>query len=337
LTRKDYPLINKIIQASLVCLVFSWSLIPGNLSARLVDRVLAIVNDEIVTLSELEERKQKLISEITRMVNPRELEKRIDEVEAQTLQMMLEEILILQKAEEAGMKISEGAINNAIGNVIHSNNLGGLEELETALRGQGLSLHEYKEVVRKQMLIYRFQNSELKSQIRIIDDEVKAAYEQNLDILKTPITFHIQHILFQISPETSKDNTLDEAQIVYKKLDSGFDFCQAAKDYSDDPTGESCGDLGILTTQEMLPEFIEAVEKLSDDSSYTKPFLTKYGYHIVNIVEKTGGEPLPFDKVEAEIREQLYQEKFIKKRGEWLEELKKTNYIKIIGEKDEKN
>lgn len=326
---------SRILTATLTFILVGLCFSGPAFSARLVDKVLAIVNDDIITLSELEERKQKLIAEMSRMVNQSELKDRIDEVESQTLQMMIEEILIQQKAEEAGLRVTDAAVNDAIQNVITSNNLGSENQLEEALRSQGMTLSEYKEIVRKQLLIFRFQNSELKPKIRILDEEVRAAYDKNLDILKSPIKYHIQHILMQVADESVRAKVLREAQNVYKKLLSGDGFCELAEQYSDDPTGESCGDLGILSTQEMLPEFVTAVESLSKDSTITKPFLTKYGYHLVKVVEKTGGEPLSYSKVEEEIRDQLYQEKFIKKRAEWLEELKKTNYIKIIGEEND--
>jgi len=304
---------------------------PGKmvLSAAEIDRVLAVVNDEIITLSELEDRKQKLIAEMTRLVNSAELQQKIDQVEEQTLSMMIEEMLILQKANEMGITIDEEAIDEALASVMSANKLETQEELEQALNSEGMTIADYKGMVEKQLKIYRLQSYEIKSKVRIIESEIKDYYTQNPEQFVARKRYHIRHIMLQITSLRPEEETRDRAEMIYNRLVAGADFCELAGEFSDDPTGKECGDLGIVDEKNALPEFMEVLSKLQE-GAYSLPFQTRYGYHIVHLLTIEGGGNLPYEKVRDMIRDLLFDQKFSKKREEWLTELKKSNYIKII-------
>ncbi|MFC1851910.1 peptidylprolyl isomerase [candidate division CSSED10-310 bacterium] len=303
----------------------------GEIEATQMDKVLAVVNDEIITLSELEERKQRLIAEMSRMVNPDDLQLRIDQVESQALQMMIEEILISQKAEELGVNIDQAAIDDALQNVVNSNNLENISALEVALKNEGMSLEEYKKVIERQLKIFRVQSYEVKSKVRIIEDELKAFYDEHLEEFKNAVRFHIRHILIAEDNTSVEASARGKADMIYEQLRAGEDFCQLAARYSDDPTGSSCGDLGTLEENLVLPEFLEILKPMSA-GAFSQPFKSKFGYHIVQLVSREGDNAIPFEEMKDKIKEQLFQEKFHLKRLEWIQELKKASYIKIIGQ-----
>ncbi|MBN2383469.1 peptidylprolyl isomerase [bacterium] len=314
-------------------LIIWLGLIPGLLLAKEIDRVLAVVNDEIITLSELEDRKQKLIAEMTHMVNPGELNAKIEEVEEQTLQMMIEEMLILQKANEMGLEIDEQAVNNALDNVMSANKLTSREELDQALRTEGMSLEEYTDLIKNQLKIFRVQNYEIKSKVRIIESELQDFYQAHPDFYIEKKQYHVRHILVQITSLRSDAETRQQAELIYQKLEDGLDFCTLAQELSDDPTGQDCGDLGTIEENALLPEFVTTLASLKP-SQYSRPFQTRFGYHIVQLIEIIGGAQLPFEEVKDQIKDNLFEQKFFIKRAEWLEELKKTNFIKIIDQQE---
>lgn len=319
------------------CILFSLTALTmmtqsALVAAATIDRVLAIVNEQIITLSELEERKQKLIKEMSRMVNPGELQDRISEVETQTLEMMIEEILMAQRADELGVKVDDDSIAEAIQNVMELNKLTSEEELERALQTEGLSLAEYKTIIAQQMKIFRVQNYEIKAKTRLIDGEVREYYDENRELFMQPRVFTLRQVLF-LKPETGITEELRmKVRDVFSQLNAGADFCEMVSRHSDDTvTRESCGDLGEVQEKNLLPQFIEAIGDAKKDS-LLPPFETENAFHIVSIVDISGGTPKEYEQVAAEIREFLFHDKFLKKRQEWINDLKKNSYIKIIGQ-----
>lgn len=307
-----------------------------------IDRVVAIVNDDVITLSELRE--------MALSINPTSTAP-IDE--NAVLQQLIEQKLFEQEAEKHGIKVSEAELDASIEQVKQKYNLNG-EQMTEVLKKQNLTPESFREQWRLQTLGNKLLESQLKNKIVVTDDEVIKYYNENYggsattgDTTSSTVSaetpaeqVRIAHILISAdSPDAEK-----RAEEVAELAKSGKDFGELAKQYSDDNlSADKGGDLGYFKRGDL----IEALEVTVDNTpvgEVSGPVESPAGYHIIKVLERTkpesaGKESKPdekSDKVPAideatrkEITETLYRQKAEAQLKEWLDKIKEEAYIEV--------
>lgn len=307
---------------------------PG--SGKLVDKIVAVVNDEVVTLSELQDAIGPYEQQIRQARYPPQDEaKLLANVRKDILNKMVEQKLADQESKRLGLEVSEGEIDVRIEEIKTRQGLTD-EQLRAALAEEGRSLEVYRKWLKEQLLRANLVNVQVKSKIAITEKEIRDFYEKNRSKYDGKTKYHLSAILIGGGPSDTvktedpavKADLKTKAEEAAAKLRAGETFAQIAKKYSNDPTSASGGNLGWFFLDELAPEVKDAILKMK--ANEVSPLLdTKSGYQILmlNAVETEPGRTL--DSVRPEIQDELFGKIVEEKYSTWLKALRERSYIRI--------
>ncbi len=290
--------------------------------AEVVDKVVAVVNSSIITLSELN---AAMAVALGGLKGQAPLASN-DTVETRSLVLdgLIEKILIKQTAERAGIKISEREIDNAVDDVKAENNMT-QDQLLLALSHGGITYAQYREQIADDILQIRFMDRMFRSKINIKPEDIENFYQRNLKVFYGPPTMRIR-ILF-LSNENLEMQAL-RLQAVLNGLKTGADFSELATQYSEGPAVDKGGDLGYLKSGEIAP-FIEKAAKKLRIGQVSSRLDTEEGIYFIHLVGKKPGAPAPLDQVKQVIANNMYQQILIERYNFWLEGMKRIAFVDV--------
>jgi len=289
--------------------------IKPQVTENLIDKVAAVVNEDVITLSELKE-----IASTTNQ-NPEDTQ-----VQSQVLELMIEERLLQQEAKKLGIQVTEKEIDAAVEEVKRRYNLTE-EQMDEALKKQNLTPESFREQWRKQLLHNKLIGTQVQGQIAITEDEIKEYYEEKGGELESLEEIRIAHILITVESPDEEKQAENQALEIAKLAKSGEDFSELAKQFSKDTSSaERGGDLGYFKKGDMVVELEKAVI-VTRIGEIVGPVRSTAGYHVIKVIDKKMVEANSLDNAKEEIRERIYQEKVEESIKAWLENVKKTAYI----------
>ena len=256
-------------------------------SGELLDRVAATVNEGVVLQSELEE--QMLI--IAGRMRQQNVEMPPQNVmRKQVLDRLVLQELQVQRANRAGIKVSDETLNNALADVAKQNNIP-LADLPDALAQQGIEYAGYREQLRKELSMQILRQRDVIARINVSPREIDQFIERQKKMPSAASEYDVSHILIAV-PQAATPEELDEAtrkaDEVYQKATAGEDFSRLAVQYSNSQTALEGGHLGKRKGSE-LPTFLGEMIAGMKAGDVTRPLRTPSGFHIVKLNEVTGG------------------------------------------------
>ncbi len=296
---------------------------------KLINAIAAVVNDDIITLYEVNREVQPAI---------REAEKKsaLDDAGRSRLRRMaldglVEKKLTDQKVKELAITVSDDDVRQAVEDVKKQNNMT-QAALVAALSGQGLSFDQYQEQLRDQLEKLKLVSMEVRSKIQVGETEMREYYEANHAKYSGEETFHARHIFFRIdekSPPAEIKKAMQTALMVLAEAKSGKDFVELAKTYSEDPAARADGgDMGRFKKGDMLPE-LEGTIMAMKPGEISELVTTPVGIHIVKLEERINGALKPFESVKVEIENDIYRKKSEERFSQWAKELRSKSSIEI--------
>tara|TARA_Y100001936_G_scaffold183573_1_gene180947 strand:+ start:378 stop:1817 length:1440 start_codon:yes stop_codon:yes gene_type:complete len=300
---------------------------PGIASGRIFDRVVAKVNNEIITLSKVQERveilKQKSKNKSI-VVNEQKLLK-------DAIEMMIAEKLQLQEGKKIGFEIEDSAVEEAFKNIEKNN---GLQEgqLESMLESEGKSIESYKNHIRDQILVSKITRFELGSRIKVGDRNIQKYYYENQKEFWKDSKYKVRHILIMSdknSPPEKKKESYKLINKVLSDINNGKDFALAAKEYSEDVSANSGGLVGYIEKGQMVSEFEEAVFGLKE-GEISGVIETEFGFHVIKVDEIQPGRTLTLTETKDTIYKILSVEKQKLAYEDWMKELKESAFIEVL-------
>jgi peptidyl-prolyl cis-trans isomerase SurA len=298
--------------------------------ALMIDRIVARVNDDVITLSELQEEGLPLFERLRANYTGKELEYQVQHAEREFLDQLILRRLQLQYASQIGINAAENEINAALKDVLNRNNMT-QEALTALLTREGLTLQDYKDRLREQIILARLMNQTVRSRVSVDASEVEAYYKAHQDDFSQPAQARVRHIFFRIDPEAAPpqvDAVRERASQVLQEARNGGDFGDLARRYSEDATAANGGDLGVIKRGQALPEFEEVIFALRE-GDVSEVVRTPNGLHIVKIDAFTKGSEQSFPEIKAEIERRLLQEKIEQRFQDWTNELRDRAFIEI--------
>jgi peptidyl-prolyl cis-trans isomerase SurA len=298
--------------------------------ALMIDRIVARVNDDVITLSELQEEGLPLFERLRENYTGKELEHQVQRAEREFLDQLVLKRLQLQYASQVGITASENEINAAFKDVLSRNNLT-QEQLVELLTREGLTLQDYKDRLREQIVLARLMNQAVRSRVSVDTSEVEAYYQTHRGEFDQAPQARVRHIFFRVDPGTGRPQT-DDAQAratrVLQEARNGGDFANLARRYSEDATAANGGDLGLIKRGDARPEFEEVIFNMKE-GEISEIIRTPNGLHIVKIESFSKGSLRGFSEIKPEIERRLLQEKMEKRFQDWTNELKDKAFIEI--------
>ena len=304
--------------------------VPPALAGEVVDRIAALVNGEVITLSEVEQMGAPLFQQVRQTSTAAEREEKIKKARLEVLDHLIESKLLEEEMKRKKIEVPERDVDAAIQDVLKNSGFSETE-LRKFLAREGMTYAAYRQKVKDELGKMRLVSREIKSKIIIEEDELRRYYRENREKFTDPLEVKLQQIFFPLPPDAPAGEAAavqEEARAVLEKARKGEDFSELAKKHSQGPEAGEGGLLGWFKHRELLPELEEAGFKLQT-GEISGPVRSPIGIHILRVLERKGGEPRPFAEVQFKIREELSQEEAEKKFKEFLKELRTRAYIEI--------
>ena len=254
---------------------------------ELLDRVVAIVNDGVVLNSDLDAQ----VDSVSERLRQQKLELPPQNVlRQQVLERLVLQEIQLQRANHAGVKVSDEMLNAALQDVAKRNGLT-LTQLPEALAKQGGDYAEYREEIRKEMMLQLLRQRDVLQHISVTPREIDQFLDRQAKAPSERNEYNVSHILIAVGQEATagqQDMAAKRAQEVYQRAKSGEDFAKLAVAYSNSQTALEGGALGWRKGSE-LPTFLSDIIAKLKPGEVSEPLRTPTGYHIIRLNEIRGG------------------------------------------------
>ncbi len=292
----------------------------------LLDRVVAVVNKEVITWSELYRMMESEASEQIKALREEERTKVFKDNEAIFIEKLIDMKLQIQEARRLGLNVGTEEAKEAIDNIKKKYSLTE-DSLKEYLKKDGITFEEYKKRLAEQILISQFVNQQIRNKIVVSDQEVKQYMEENKQSMIDREAFKLRQIFFKKpQDEAGKKAFEDKVSIIIQRLKAGEDFSVLAKEYSEDYSGKLGGDLGYIKKSFMAKEFIDVLSKMNT-GDFSNPFRTEKGFHIIKLDEKVSVQNN--NEIKENVRKQLEEEKFMEKYKSLIKGLREKAHIEI--------
>lgn len=282
---------------TLGALLLGSALLATSVSAqvRQLDRIVAIVDNDVVMQSQLDQR----LREVQQTIEKRGAEMPpLDVMQQQVLERLITENLQLQIGERSGIRIADEELNQALATIAQRNNMT-LEQFRDALERDGLSLETAREQIRREMVINRVRQRRIAERIQVSNQEVENFLASDLGKLQLAEEYRLANILIPI-PESSDSAAIQAAEKVaadtYQQLQQGTDFARLAVSRSASENALEGGDMGWRKAAQLPPPFDTQVRELSV-GEVTQPVRTPPGFIILKLLDKRGGDTQVRDEV----------------------------------------
>jgi parvulin-like peptidyl-prolyl isomerase len=296
-----------------------------------VDRVVAVVNDEIVLQSDLDRRLMPIADDVDGIADLRERERRRKSLAGQMLDDMVSEELILAAAREAKLEVTEKEIDNALDEIKKQNKVDDAG-LAKALELQGYTMSSYRTDVRKQILRMRAVNVLVRPRVTVTDDDVRAAYDARSRRSGAVSKVRLHHVLVALPknpPQQQLAAAKAKAAELIERVRAGEKFEALTEAYSDDTaTATSGGELGWIERGSIPTEW-EAIVFGMQKGEVRGPISGPSGLHVFHVSELEQADQKPFDEVKEQIRNDLYRKEMDRETMQWLDELRKNAHVEM--------
>lgn len=296
-----------------------------------IDRVVAIVNDEAITMTDLQRSLIPLIRQFKDRYSGQELKLKIDEATGSVLNQLIDNKLILHTAtslkDDKELRIPEKEIMKYVQKII--DRFPSKEVFEESLKQENLSYEDFKKDCIEQLMVKKLVSQEVSSKVLVSNEDIRKYYDDHIRDYTSPSRLTFSQIWLKKEGDIeAKKKLLAE---IKQKLDSGEDFKTMAVQFSEDPHASQGGIWKNVEKGQFTPELDDILWNL-------KPFQlsdlieTPVGFHIVRVdlIEKP--RVIPINEVWADIQDNLYFERAEKIRQEWITKLRQDAYIRVFYE-----
>src|SRR3989338_957006 len=256
--------------------------------AGVLDAVVAVVNDDVITRYELDEQVRTVVRQLQKQRTPLP---DAEVLERQILERMINDMLQAQYANESGMRVDDTQLDMAITRIAQQNKFPTSAEFRAKLEAEGVDFRKFREEIRSEIISTRLREREVDSKLIISDSEVDN-YLANKDKMGgAGDEFHLAHILVVVPEQASAEKiqaARDKAEQALKQLKNGADFAQVAAGVSDARDALKGGDLGWRPSDNLPPLFLNELQELQP-GQVSAVLRSPSGFHIIKLVEKRSG------------------------------------------------
>lgn len=291
-----------------------------------VDRVAAVVNEDVIMMSELQEAVLLYLREVKESA-PSPGPAR-EELLHKVLERMVDHRLQVQEARREKIEVTEDEVQELVEDFVRRNG-GDRERIGEQLRAQGLTWEQVRRDMRDSLLAQKIRSRRVGRRAAVSDAEVDAYVAENRGKFERELKYHPRHIAVLARPADSPagwERAQSEIEAIRARLREGADFAELAREYSRDGSAASGGDLGWLPRGELQPLFEEAILKLKK-GDVTEPIKSDNGYHLFRLEEREELTPQMLAQLRQQARDLLIQKRAQERLTEWLQGLRERALI----------
>jgi peptidyl-prolyl cis-trans isomerase SurA len=291
----------------------------------LLDRVVAVVNQEVITWSELYKAMEAEASPGLKGLQGDERKRIFKESEASFLETLINVKLQLQEARNKGIRVSDEELQEAINGIKKKYAMSDSAFLES-LKHEGLSYDEYKKRLHEQIIISKLVNVQIRNKIVIDDEDINKFVSENKQVLEDTESYKISQIFLKKKKDVVNSTIEERAGEILRKLEQGESFADLARQYSEEPSSGAGGDLGFLKKSQLNKDFLDVISKMQQ-GDISKPFWTENGLHIIKLESRT--EVRSKDEMREEARGKLNNKIFTERYNAWIKSLREKSFIEV--------
>ncbi len=299
-------------------------------SAEVVDKIIAVVNDEIITLAEFNLAIQPYLKNIDDNYKGKDKEAIIHQAKEAFLKRLVDNLLIEQEAKKIGKSIviKDEEVMEVVRDLVVKRK-SNMEDFKNSLAREGTSLESLKKDIRNQIIRMRLLRWEIKSKVMVSDDEIGAYYDKNRQDYEGKEAVRLKQIFLAIpagADKKTKAKIKEYAEQLRKRVLLGEQFEMMAAKYSQGPGAAEGGDIGFIEKGTVIA-VVESVAFKLPMEQVSDVIESELGFHIIKAVDKKGGGLKPISVVREEIRVKIEDEKLEKKYEEWITSVRKKSFI----------
>jgi peptidyl-prolyl cis-trans isomerase SurA len=299
-------------------------------AAEVCNRVVAVVNNEVITLYELNNRMREMTG-----VPVEELMQKSDamyrDARQKILEMLIDEKIAQAKIKELKIQVSDRQVDNFL-EKLKRDNQWTQEDLVAGLEKEGLSYEKYRERIKRDIERSQLIEYEVRSKIIIRDESIQKYYEEHKATFGAAEKVQLAGIFLMrknLKSEEEMRELYRKAQDISAKLKAGGDFGQMAQTYSEGPGARQGGDLGQFTVEHLESGLKSVVEALPE-GAVSDPLVRPNGIQIIKVVKKQTGKIRSLEEMRESIYGILYQEEVNRRYQNWIKELRESAYTRVI-------
>ena len=293
-----------------------------------VDRIVAVVNSEVITAGELAERVKSVTQRLrqggTQLPDA-------DLLQRQVLERMIMDRLQLQLAKETALRVDDLQLDRTVARVAENNKMS-LSQFRAALERDGIQFDKFREEIRNEILLSRLREREVDSRIVVSDNEIDYFLSQQDALPAAGTEFNLSHIVLLLPEQASPEQVARQrarAEDVLKQLRAGADFAKLAVAYSDVPDALQGGAMGWRSRDRLPDLYAQAVEHMKP-GEVSDIVETRFGYQIIMVSDIRKGKVVPFEKVKASLVRRMERDFGREKTENYVSSLRKNAQIEIF-------
>ncbi|WP_339136231.1 MAG: SurA N-terminal domain-containing protein [Candidatus Electrothrix sp. GW3-4] len=307
--------------------------------AEIIDSSVAVVNEDVITRSDVNKLGEAIFQKITKEVPPEQREEVLNQARQKIITQLIENKLLTQQAVALNISVADAEVDRALEQVLQRNDFSN-EEFREELKKMGLTKAQYRETLREQILRSKLINYEVRSKVVIPDEEIQRYFEQQYsNQARTEGYYLLQLGVSWADPAKSaglpaaKKDARKQVEAAYELANKGQDFKKLVRQYSNLPSAADDGDLGLFKKDEMAAYMRDAVTALQPGE--ISPIIERPDSYMFFLLLSKGQEEENKERVldenlKEEIRNKLYKQEAEERYKKWLKKIRSEAYIKIL-------
>lgn len=291
--------------------------------AAIVDRVAAVVNDEVVTLSEVYDFAGDYIDQRARSTGRRS-------AELEVLDSLIQRELIRQEVQRLGIDMTDVEVDRAVDDIARRNDMD-REQLRDAIQAQGMSWTQYRDEIRESLRQQQFTSYIMQTRITVDEDELRDLYRRRLAEEPPPELIELGAFTLTLPPDPTDaqlQQVLDRAEAARARVRAGEAFSAVAKEIDEGPFGDLDGRMGEFGEGQLRPDLAVPAWQAPVGTT-TDPIITDQGVFVLYVFDRKTEEPPSFEEQRAELEQLLYQDRIEDEIDQWTQQARRQAAIEI--------
>ena len=298
---------------------------PAQVDAEVLERILAVVNDEIISDQDLQLVMAPVLAQYRTIYSGAEFDEKLKEAREEFLSRVIEEKLVLSEAKRKLVIVKDEEVDELLSDV--QNKFPNREFFSKAISEQGLTEKKLWNRLHDQLMTQKLVAYEVKSRVSVSPGEVNDYYKSHSQEFTQDERIKLQHILVRIGAR-SEEEAKTFAESLYARLEAGGLFDELARQYSEGAEAKEGGEMGWIEKGQLLGEIDNIVFSLNK-GQYTHPIKSSLGFHLFKVVDVEKFAVKPLSDVRDQIQDLIFKEKLQVRLAQWMKDLKKNAYISI--------
>jgi parvulin-like peptidyl-prolyl isomerase len=294
--------------------------------AEITDKILVIVNDEVITQKEVDIKMAPVVAQYKTKYSEPVLTDKLNEAYDNAVQELIDDKLVLSEAKRKKIEVADKDIDQQVNAV--KKRFKTEAEFSQALEQQGLTIQTLRENYKAPLMARKLVEREIGAKVTVTPTDMLNYYEQNKGKFIVPLSAKVRMILIKRKEGPEGEKSLDLAKGLLERIKKGENFAALAKAYSEGFYAEKGGEMGYVKKDELLPRIDEAIFKLKK-GEVSDVIATDVGYHVFKVEDIRLPETLPFDTVSHDIEREIFMSKMKDKMTKLVNKLKETAYIEF--------